>query len=203
MQEHDLRFCQREFRVASRQLRVPSRCGRGNYSTWLSLDFRVPRLVDTQIGETFRQKVLRDAFLGIFGKIFLKYFLAYFRAFLGVKSKPSNASKGCSGSVQKLSFSTSGNPYWCSGISQSAYLRALANPYVYWVLWKIRVCDRDWPREITKKKTECFFVRALTFFTSIEQKFFTSSFTHVVCKNRSEMPDSELNTCNLCADPLN
>lgn len=41
--------------------------------------------MDTQIGETFRQKVLRKAILGIFSKIFSKYFLASFRAFLGSK----------------------------------------------------------------------------------------------------------------------
>ncbi len=70
MQERDSQFCRREFRAVSRQLLAPSRCGRGSYSTRFSLDFRVPRLVDTQIYETFRRKVFRTTILGIFSKIF-------------------------------------------------------------------------------------------------------------------------------------
>lgn len=52
MQERDSQFCQREFRAESRRLFVSIRSGQENYSTWLSLDFRDTRLVDTQISET-------------------------------------------------------------------------------------------------------------------------------------------------------
>jgi hypothetical protein len=70
------------------------------------------QLVDTQISETFEQKVLEKAILGIFSKIFQKYFLANFRAFLGVKKGSFNTRMGFRKLVENRSFSTSGNPYW-------------------------------------------------------------------------------------------
>ena len=103
MQERDSQFCRREFRAASRQLLAPSRCGRGSYSTRLSLDFRVPRLVDTQICETFRRKVFRTTILGIFRKFFKNIFWLVFGHFWGSKTSPPTPVRA-SGNETKISL---------------------------------------------------------------------------------------------------
>ena len=148
------------------------RSGWWNYSTWLSLDFHDPRLVDAHVSETFEQKVLERAILGIFSKIFQKYFLAIFRAFLGPKTGPSNTRKGFRIWGQKWPFLTSGNPYWGWRISISAYLRALANPYVYWVWWKMRVGDWSAACGACSEKVAHVFHRVAHIFFFVWSRFF-------------------------------
>ena len=81
----DSQFDRREFRVVSRQLIVPSRSGRGNYSTWHSLDFCDPCLVDTQMCKTFVEKCSEWQFWGFFAKYFKNIFCIVFGLFRGSK----------------------------------------------------------------------------------------------------------------------
>jgi len=50
---------------------------------------------------------------------------------------------------------------------------------------------------MTTKNLNIFFIELRTFFSSTHQNIFATSSTHVVCKNCSEMLDSDFNTCNL------